>query len=246
MRYKVTVAYDGSNYFGWQSQKDVVNIQDVIEEALEIIHKKPVRITGSGRTDRGVHAKGQVFHFDTDLKIAEENWVKAFNANLPRDIHVLKVEKAKDDFHARFDVTGKQYDYYLNMGEYDLFERDHVTQLNQMLDVKAMRDASKLFLGTHDFSSFSANSFEETPDQVRTIRSLTIEQSGETLCFSFVGDGFMRYMVRMLVGVLIEIGLHKITKDDAERILNERSKTAHRYKADSAGLYLIKVDYPLD
>lgn len=246
MRYKVTVAYDGSNYFGWQSQVDVVNIQDVIEEALRIIHKKEVRITGSGRTDRGVHARGQVFHFDTELNISEENWVKAFNANLPHDIRVLKVEAVSERFHARYDVVSKQYDYYLNMGEYDLFQRDYVTQVCEKLDVEKMRDAREVFLGTHDFSSFSANSFEETPDQVRTVHSIDITQQGDILRFSFLGNGFMRYMVRMMMGVLIEVGKGKLTKEDVQKILDAHSKTAHRYKAESVGLYLTKVNYPLD
>lgn len=237
------VAYDGSNYFGWQSQKDVVNIQDTIEEALMMIHKKEVRITGSGRTDRGVHAKGQVFHFDSDLNISEENWVRAMNANLPRDIRILKVEQVPEEFHARYDVVKKQYDYYLNTGSYDLFSRDYVTQLCTPLDLDRMNQAKKIFLGTHDFASFSANSFAEMEDQVRTIEKIDIEKEKDVIHFTFVGDGFMRYMVRMLVGALVEVGKGKMSIEELKGILEARDKNASRFKADSEGLYLSQVIY---
>ena len=243
MRYKATVSYDGSNYFGWQSQSDVVNIQDTIEEALKSIHKREVRITGSGRTDRGVHAVGQVFHFDSDLNISEESWVRAINANLPGDIHILKVEQVSDDFHARFDVVRKRYDYYLNTGEYDVFSRDHILQFGQPLNIERMQEAKEILIGRHDFSSFSANSFEETPDQVRNLEVLEIEENENIIHFIFIGDGFMRYMVRMIVGALIEIGRNRMDKDELKEILNSRNKNARRCKAGAEGLYLSEVVY---
>ncbi len=243
MRKKVTVAYDGSNYFGYQTQANVKSIQEILEQAVSEINKTKTGITASGRTDRGVHATGQIFHFDTEVNMTEEQWIKAINSHLPLDIRILKVESVNDDFHARYDVLGKKYDYYLNMGTYNLFQRNYVTQLNQKLDVEEMKDCIDVFLGTFDFSSFSGNSFEETPNQIRTITRLEILEEEEILHFVFEGDGFLRYMIRMIVGALIEVGKHRITKEDVLSIRNACSKDACRYKARAEGLYLSEVKY---
>lgn len=242
-KYKVTVAYDGSSYYGWQSQKDVVNIQDTIEKALSVIHKEPVRIIASGRTDRNVHAYGQVFHFETTLFLTAQQWIKAMNSNLPYDIRILDVQPVNEDFHARYDVIKKRYDYYLNSGEYNLFERNYVTQLGYTLDIDSMKEATGIFIGTHDFSSFCGNSFEETPNQVRTIEKLEIVEENNKIHFIFEGDGFLRYMVRMIVGTLIEVGKGKLSLQEVKDILEAKSKDVCRFKAPAEGLYLTEVYY---
>ena len=243
MRVKATVSYDGSGYYGWQSQANVVGIQDIIEDALSKMHKEKKHIAASGRTDRGVHALGQVFHFDTELSLTEEQWVKALNSNLPMDIRILKTEFVDAEFHSRFSAKKKRYDYYLNMGEYNLFERNTVTQYNRQLDVDKMREAASILVGTHDFTSFCSNSFEETPNQVRTIETLNISREMDRLQFTFIGDGFLRYMVRMIVGVLIQVGENKLEIADVKAILEAKSKEVIRYKAEANGLYLTEVNY---
>ncbi len=243
MRIKAKVAYDGSAYFGYQSQSDVDNVQDRLEKALSVIHKRKTGVTASGRTDRGVHAKGQVIHFDTDLSLTSEQWLKAINANLPLDIRVLEAEAVPEGFHARFDVTGKRYDYYLSTREYDLFARNYITQYGYPLNLERMQDAAEAFLGTHDFTSFCSNTKEETPDQTRTIRRLEITEEDGIVHFVFEGDGFLRYMVRMIVGAILEAGREKMSREEIEEILAKRSKTVWRYKAPAEGLYLSEVTY---
>ena len=243
-RYKATVSYDGSNYHGWQSQQQDVTIQDTIQEVLSMIHKHPVKIVGSGRTDAGVHALKQVFHFDSELNISVDKWPLAMNSLLPKDIYIMKVESVKSTFHARFDAIGKKYCYYLNMGDYDPFMKNHVYQLGLSLNLKKMRQAADIFIGKHDFSSFCQNSFAEIPDQTRDIYGISITNVNDILCFEFVGDGFMRYMVRMLVQTLIEVGKGRLTLNSVFNMLEAHNKTVCPYNAKAEGLYLVEVYYP--
>jgi tRNA pseudouridine38-40 synthase len=242
-RYKVTVEYDGSNYCGWQVQPNGISIETVIEEALFKITKVKTPIVGSGRTDAGVHAYGQVFHFDSDLKMSVRQWLPALNANLPDDIKVIKVEKVDDNFHARYDALWKEYDYLINVGEYDPFKRNYVYQYNRPLDVKAMRQASRYFIGTHNFTAFNANPLSERPDQTRTIYKLAIKENKGIITIRYVGNGFMRYMVRMMTQTLIEVGKGKIKPERIEQLLDNAVKHSAPYNARPEGLYLVKVGY---
>lgn len=243
-RYKVLLSYDGHNYHGWQSQQRDITIQDTIQEALSIIHKQPIKIVGSGRTDAGVHALNQVFHFDSELNISEDKWPLAINTLLPKDIYIKKVEQVNSDFHARFDAIGKKYRYYLNMGEYDPFMKDHIYQLGYKLNLKLMREAANIFIGKHDFSSFCQNSYDEIADQTREIYGISITNDNDIVCFEFVGDGFMRYMVRMLVQTLIEVGKERLPIADVKMMLDACNKKACPYNAKPEGLYLVDVYYP--
>ncbi len=242
-RYKVIVSYDGTNYHGWQVQDKHITVQEIIEKVLSKINDKPIKIVASGRTDQHVHALNQVFHFDSSLMMNPTQWQKAINRYLPADIYIKKVEAVNDDFHARYNVIAKKYEYYLNMGEYDLFSHNHIYQLNRFLDIDTMKETAIIFRGTHDFSSFCQNSLEETPNQIRTITNIQIEVTENIVKFVFVGDGFLRYMVRMIVGTLIEVGKKRLTKTDVKQMLDACDKTVCHYKAKPEGLYLSEVYY---
>ena len=243
IRYKCTVAYIGKDYQGWQSQRQGNTIQDHIEQALFSITQKKVDIVGAGRTDAGVSALGQVFHYDTDLKMTPYKWKGALNTFLPKDIRIVKVEECDELFHARYCVKEKCYEYRIHLGEYDVFSYDRAYQCPYSLDIKKMKEAAKLFVGTHDFSSFTTSSYKEKPDQVRTITSIVINQDGDDISIVYKGRGFLRYMVRMMSAELIEIGKGKLDKKDIIQKLNNPSKQGIRKNAPSEGLTLVSIDY---
>ncbi|MBQ6451382.1 MAG: tRNA pseudouridine(38-40) synthase TruA [Solobacterium sp.] len=242
-RYKCTVAYAGSRFAGWQTQKNNTSVQETIEEVLFSITGVPTKITGAGRTDAGVNAEGQVFHFDTDRVMTPYKWKGAMNAFLHPDIHIISVEEAEDTFHARYNVLSKQYDYRINLGEYDVLNRESVFQCPYKLNVEKMEEASRYFVGTHDFTSFNSTSLQEKPDQVRTVESIIFRREGDVLCISYTGRGFLRYMVRMMSGMLVEVGRGKIPPERIREILEERRKTTAVKNAPAEGLTLAKVNY---
>lgn len=243
IRYKCIVSYCGKDYAGWQRQANVRSIQEEIESVLKRITTEDITIVGSGRTDAGVNAKGQVFHFDTSVDMTPYKWKWAINGYLSKDIHLISIEKTDFLDHARFCVKAKQYDYSINLGEYNVFEKDNVYQYCRSLDVEKMQSASKCFIGTHDFSSFCSNSKKQTPNQIRTIYSIDFHMHNDVLTISFYGKGFLRYMVRMMVGALIEVGRGHLDEKDIKKILEEKSKTVPRKNAPSEGLTLVKVEY---
>ncbi len=243
MRYKVTVAYDGNNYAGFQSQINALTIQDVIEEVLLKIFGKKIRIIMSSRTDAGVHAKGQVFHFDSVITKDLYKLKYSLNCLLPKDIHVIKVEEVSEKFHARFSVKTKTYEYIINTGEYDVFLDGYAYQCNYKLDIDLMKEGAKLFLGTHDFTSFNTSSLAEYPNQVRTISEFKIIQKKNLITIHVTSTGFLRNMVRIMVGTLIDLARGQKSLKEVENMLNHPSKTTRRYNADPHGLYLIKIRY---
>lgn len=244
MRYKVTVSYDGNNYAGFQSQINALAIQDVIEKPLrQIFTDDKLRIIMSSRTDAGVHAKGQVFHFDAQKKIDERKLKFSLNGLLPKDIHIEKVEIVDESFHARFSVKKKTYEYIINLGEYNVFLNGYAYQCFYPLDIELMKKAGEQYLGTHDFSSFNTCSYKEYPNQVRTIYDFKIIQKKDLLYIRVTGDGFLRNMVRIMVGTLIDIGRGKRSYEDFLDMFNKPSKTTRRYNIDPHGLYLIEIKY---
>ena len=242
-RYKGVVSYCGAAYAGWQRQNDKDSIQETIEQAIKIITLKETPITGSGRTDAGVNALGQVFHFDSDIEMTGYKWKGAINGFLPNDIHIESVEKVDDNFHARFAVKLKQYDYLVNMGEYDVFTRDTVYQFGHPLDIEKMKEASKYLIGTHDFTSFCSNSKDLMEDQVRTVYDIQFFKEGNILRISYTGHGFLRYMVRLMSGQLIEVGRGKIEPIEVKKALEAKSKRVVRKNAPSCGLTLVRVEH---
>ncbi len=243
MRFRGIVSYNGTKYAGWQIQPSFHTVQHVIQKILSTMHQRSIVIYGSGRTDAGVHAIGQVFHFDSDMNLDGEGWMRALNAQLPNDIRIRNVEATTPDFHARYSAIGKRYDYLVNTGLYDPFRYNLIHQVNQPLDLPLMREAASLLVGTHDFTSFCANTIDETPNQIRELRRLEIAEKGETIRFVLEGDGFLRYMVRMLVGNLLEVGLHKMNVESLKDILYAKDKLATSKIAPPCGLYLVRVYY---
>jgi len=243
MRYKVTVSYDGNNYVGFQSQVNGLAIQDVIEKAIKVIFLKDIRIVFSSRTDAGVHAYGQVFHFDAEKIIKEEKLKWGLNSNLPKDIHILKVEHVDESFHSRFSVKNKTYEYRINTGEYNVFLNGYAYQCFYKLDVDLMKKGAKLFLGKHDFTSFNTSSLKEYPNQVRTVLKFDIKQKGEMLYLTVTGDGFLRNMVRIMVGCLVDVARGQKSLKELQAMLDNPSKGTRRYNCDPHGLYLKKIKY---
>lgn len=241
MRYQCIVSYDGSTYCGWQSQKGQPSIQDEITKAIEKICNHEVKIVAAGRTDAKVHALGQVFHFDTEKTI--KNFKKAINSQLPENIHLMSIQAVDPQFHSRFSAKWKHYDYLIQQGEYNPLLAHYAAQVPVLLDVDAMQEAAKVFLGTHDFTSFNATKQTEIADQTRTIYDIVFHQKNNVLKISYYGNGFLRYMIRMLSETLIQVGLGKISTEDIIVMLQQCSKTACHYNGNPAGLYLVEVGY---
>lgn len=243
MRYKVTVTFDGSSYYGWQVQPDKETVQETITRAVTIINKENTDIHASGRTDTGVHAYGQVFHFDSKLDLNENIWIKALNGNLPDDIRVLRVEKVNDNFHARYDAISKAYHYQLNTKEHDVFQSKYIYQYNKNLDIKILQEIGNLFLGTHDFASFNATPLKVIENQVRHIDTFKIEEVDGIIVFKIKGSGFLRHMIRMLVATSLAYHEKKISLEHVLDALNYPDKDKIQFNVPGCGLYLMNVDY---
>lgn len=243
MRFLITFSYDGSKYNGYQKQPNGNTIQDKLECVLTRINGgRSVSVVASGRTDALVHAISQKAHFDMDVDISCDNLTRALNSLLPKDIYVRSSVVVSDDFHARFDVKAKEYIYKINMGEYDPIMKDYVYQYNKRLDIDLIDKALKHLEGTHDFKSFTAgNDIRE--DYVRTIIKTSVVKDGDVVTISFLGTGFMRYMVRNMVGTLIEISEGKYKDTDIIDILNSCDRTRAGKCACACGLYLKDVFY---
>jgi tRNA pseudouridine38-40 synthase len=243
-RYKSIISYDGSGFSGYQVQPNKRTVQSVLESVLTKMHKgETVKVSGSGRTDAGVHAKGQVIHFDSPLMIPEDKWEKALNSLLPEDISVSSVVSVDESFHARFHALGKEYRYVLHLSsQRDPFQRKFAYHYPYRLNLDAMEQASKFFLGTHDFTSFCAAK-TEVEDKVRTIESIDFTRVDELLTIRFVGNGFLYNMVRILVGTLLEVGSGERSPEDIPIILAHKDRRVSGKTAPAHGLYLWEVFY---
>ncbi|MFX3624239.1 MAG: tRNA pseudouridine(38-40) synthase TruA [Ectobacillus sp.] len=243
-RIKCTIAYDGTNFSGYQIQQEKRTVQQEIEAVLQKLHKgEHIRVYASGRTDASVHAAGQVIHFDSPLQLPEERWEAALNALLPKDIAVIEAEKAAPDFHARFHVATKEYRYRVLLSKKkDVFKRNYVYHYPYSLNLSAIEAATLHFIGTHDFTSF-CSAKTEIEDRVRTIYELEMVRQGEELVFRFVGNGFLYNMVRIIVGTLLDIGQGKIEPEAVPDILRARDRRLAGKTAPGHGLYLWQVNY---
>lgn len=246
MRYFMCFSYDGSNFSGYQKQPKKRTIQQELECALTQINgDKPVTVVSSGRTDAGVHALNQRAHFDLDKEIDVNKLRQGMNSLLPLDIYVKKIEIVNEEFHARFNAIGKEYIYKINLGEYDPIERNYVFQYNKRLDISAMERALKYFEGTHNFKSFTKAN-DEITDYVRTISGTEIIRDLKDvnkITISFIGTGFLRYMVRNIVGFLIEVGEGKRSSEEIRDIFQKEDRTEAGKTAPPNGLYLKNVFY---
>lgn len=244
-RYKCTISYDGTQFSGFQIQPNKRTIQGEIERVLMKIHKnKHVRIYASGRTDAGVHAKGQVFHFDTTLGIVEAKWRQALNALLPSDIYVHHVEEVSPDFHSRFDATEKEYRYFvLNSKERDLFRRHYTYYHSTDLNLELIQQACLLFEGTHDFTSFCSHRSTVKGSKVRTLYEVICTKDNDEIQFILRGNGFLYNMVRIIVGVLLDVGAGKVDINNIEKMFQEKDRTVVGKTLPPEGLFLWEVKY---
>lgn len=245
--YKCVVSYEGTRYNGWQKQGNTKNtIQRKIEEILSKMLAEEIEIAGSGRTDAGVHALGQVFHFHCQKEIADfDKFLSAVNGYLPKDIRILSMEACELRFHARLNATGKTYQYRIDTSPYgNLFLRNTAHNIATPLDIAAIKKGASYLEGTHDFKSFNSNKrFKKS--SVRTIYNIQIEEDTKNnlLFFTFTGNGFLYNMVRILSGTLIEIGLGLRSPEDIPSILEGCDRGLAGHTAPAEGLFLVKVDY---
>ena len=250
-RYKLTIEYRGSDYYGWQKQPDLPTIQGEIEKAIKAFSNQDVEITTAGRTDAGVHARGQVAHVDFDnftkpmecFEIA-----KAINAHLlPQPISILNVEKVKDDFHARFDASNKLYVYrIINRQAFLTFDKGLAWHVKRSLDTKAMHEAAQLLLGQHDFTTFR-DSECQAKNPVRTLDRLDVQlfqtaEGAQEILIEAEAQSFLHHMVRNLVGTLSLVGEGKWSGEDLLNALQAQDRTKGGPTAPSDGLYLVRID----
>ena len=243
MKYLIKFSYDGTAYCGYQKQKQKPSIEEELEKALQKINNNsPTKVCATGRTDKGVHAYCQYAHTELNVDITEKKLKRAMNSNLPPDIHVIETKIVDDNFHARYDVLEKTYEYLINTGEYNPLERNYVFQYNYQLNIDKMQEAIKYFLGTHDFRAFVTDN-KEKENCIRTITKAEIEKNNEIIKITFTGNGFLRYQVRNMVGILIKVGEEKISPEIVEKIIESKDRTKAGKTAPPEGLYLVDVKY---
>ncbi len=242
MRFKLTIEYDGSRYAGWQVQKGERTVQGAFFDACKkIFGETRFEFFGSGRTDAGVHALGQVAHLDVDAKISAERLMLSLNDNLPYDVNVLAVEQVNSKFHARFDAVERSYIYLITKRR-TAFGKSNAWWIRDELDVEAMRKAAKEMIGRHDFTSFTDKN-AETPNTIVVINSIMIYEIGDEIAIHITGSHFLWKMVRRMVGVLVELGRGKITLVDIDNMFDTYSSLPAKLTAPAAGLYLEHIYY---
>ena len=241
--YKLTIAYDGSRYYGWEHQPDKPTIQGKLEDVLTRMTGVPVDVIGAGRTDAGVHAKAMTANAVLDTELSPEDIRDYMNRYLPDDICVREVRAASERFHARYKAVGKTYCYTCYVGALKpVFDRKYVLTLDGVPDVAAMQRAAALLVGEHDFKSFCGNP-KMKKSTVRLVDSIEIVQKRDYLYLNFHGTGFLQNMVRILVGTLLEVGFGKRPAEQMPAILEARDRTQAGYTVPPQGLCLVKVDY---
>lgn len=248
VRLRLTIAYDGSEYAGWQVQKTGVGVQEKIETALAKLFPSRPRLHGSSRTDAGVHALGLVAHFDVprdEWRMRVRKLPIALNAWLPEDIRVLKAQLARDDFHARFSAIGKEYRYFVwNHPAMNPLLRHMAWHVPRQLDVAAMRSGARRFLGRHDFRALSANPGYERRSTIRCVTRCEVRKREHLITVIVEADGFLYKMCRGIVGTLVQIGLGRFKPTDVVRILASRDRRVGGMTAPAHGLVLWRVLYP--
>lgn len=242
--YRITVSYDGTRYKGWQVQKSTDDtIQGKLQKVIESICNHPVEVIGSGRTDAGVHAKGQIANFHMEGSFDEGELLTMINRYLPGDIAVTSLSLVDDRFHSRYNAKSKTYVYRINTSQMsNVFEHRFVYEYGQALDEDRMREAAGLLLGTHDFKSFCGNK-KMKKSTVRTIYAIDIERIGDEIKISYTGDGFLQNMIRILTGTLIEVGRGDKRPEDVTEILKAKDREVAGYTAPPQGLILEEVQY---
>ena len=243
MRIALGLEYDGTRYFGWQSQPGGRTVQDVLEQGIGEIAGEPVRVVCAGRTDTGVHARGQVVHFDTQVERPDSAWVKGVNTHLPSDIAVQWATRVPDAFHARFAAELRRYDYFLlNRPVRSALDATTMGWFHAPLDLTRVQKAAAHLLGEHDFSAFrSAECQAKSP--VRTMRRLDISRRGDVLQFTLEANAFLHHMVRNIVGCLVYVGKGKHSPEWLAELLEQRTRALAAPTFSPCGLYLTQVHY---
>lgn len=245
-KYKILIAYDGTQYGGWQIQPNAPSIQQTIEDQLQIILKTPTKVIGSGRTDAGVHAKGQVAHFICEQPLDFNKFLYSLNSLLPPDISVYQIELVDDSFHARFSAKGKIYSYHLFLNKFhEPFEQKYYALISKPFDIDAFTQAKRHFIGTHDFKSFANEGHKGSANNcsIRTIHSIDVSYSEQKVVVTFYGNGFLYKMVRNIVGTMIEVATGKIPLNQIEHIFAAKDRRYAGLVAPAKGLFLEKVLY---
>lgn len=242
--FRIVVEYDGTAYHGWQRQKADRTIQGEIEKALMTMTGKSVSLAGSGRTDAGVHARGQTASFRSDAGLSPDIFFKGLNSLLPGDIYIKTCQLANPGFHARYDVLSKIYQYrILNREKPSVMKRHYVWHIRRLLNVEAMQEAASCFLGEKDFSAFEGTGSPRTSTVRHVMRSEITFSNDNTILFNIEANGFLRYMVRNIVGTLVDVGRGKVTTLDVKKILLSKNRNLASATAPARGLFLMQVNY---
>ena len=242
---RLILQYEGTNYHGWQRQKDDVTIQALIEDKLKTMTGKPVTVHASGRTDSGVHALHQVCNFFSDTRIVPESIKNGLNSLLPNDIYIKNAEYVDDEFHSRYSAKSKSYEYrILNRKDLDIFSSRYVWHIKDDLDFPEMRKCLSFITGRHDFRAFrSTGTSNINPVREMMRADLTDRSETGTALFVFEAEGFLKHMVRNIVGTIIDVGKGKITSDEFNLILESKDRKRAGFKAPPQGLFLTMVSY---
>jgi tRNA pseudouridine38-40 synthase len=244
MRIALGIEYDGSGFFGWQRQREVISVQQELETALSKVANQPVELFCAGRTDAGVHATGQVVHFDTTAVRDNKAWVMGTNTQLPNAIAVRWATVVADDFHARFSATARRYKYIIYNHKYrPAILRSGLSHYHQSLDIARMQLGADMLLGEHDFSSFRAIQCQ-SHSPFRNVHHLQIERRGDFVVLDIKANAFLHHMVRNITGSLLEVGMHNRPAEWIGELLAAKNRNLAAATAKPGGLYLVDVDYP--
>lgn len=241
MRYLCEISYDGYLFYGFQRQKDKRTVCSLVEEVLSKVLNENILITGASRTDRGVHANSFYFHFDCEKVLDTEKLKVSLNKLISNDIYFKNITIVNEDFHARYSVKSKEYVYVINMGEYNPTRRNYELEYNKKINIKLLKKASKYLVGEHDFKSFTSDSMGK--NTVRRVNYIKFKKNKELLIISIEANGFLKYMIRNIIGLFLEINENKKTPIMTKEILESKDRTKLGIKAPSSGLYLNKIKY---
>ena len=237
----MTIEYDGSFFHGFQRQTKYISVQEVLEEKLSEILKLDITVHGSGRTDAGVHARGQVIHFDSSQYVPPLNLMKILNKKIYPHIYVTSSEIVDETFHSRKSAISKEYRYYVSINTFDPLKVNYMHFFHDRIDISKIREAMKYIVGTHDFKSFSKNKTVKTT--VRTIEEFELNIVDGVLEFRIKGTGFMYNMVRIIIAIMLKVAEGKLEPSDVQRIIDGKERTLAPWVAPASGLYLWKVYY---
>ena len=243
MRYKITLSYSGADFCGWQRQPGAPSVQETLENALETLLGKPVKVTGAGRTDTSVSAVNYVAHFDASKKLDASQVCCKLNAILPSSITVSEVAPAAKDFHARFGARNRTYTYFLHRSKDPFLQNISYLFTYPEVDFELMNKAAALLVGTHDFAAFSANPHRDIGGTVRTVFGISVARAGRVVTIEVTGNGFLYKMVRSIAGHLMRVGRHAVDAAETAAILESRTRTARVETAPACGLTLWRIWY---